>query len=156
MGSKLCDETAKLSVMVVDDDADHLWLAGEAMADSRIVREIYQATTAEEALETIAAPAGRGRAVPDVMFLDIEMPGMGGMGLLEKIKSDPQLRHITVIVVSGHSEIDLCRAEALKKGADDFVEKSMDVLEMTRNLQQTLRRCAAMKGRGYTPEDARG
>ncbi|RKY25852.1 MAG: hypothetical protein DRP83_05570 [Planctomycetota bacterium] len=154
---KLYNKPAGLRVMIVDDDTDHLWLTGEALGDSQIVRDIQQATTAEEALANITPRIQANcDAGPDVMFLDIEMPGMGGMKLLDLIKSDPQLRNIMVIIVSGHGETDLYRTEAIKKGADDFVEKSRDVLEMTRNLQQSLRHCAATLSCRRIQEDVRG
>ncbi len=154
---KLCNSLAYLRVMIVDDDADYLWLTGEALGDSQIVRDVQQASTAEEALASITPRVQANcDAGLDVMFLDIEMPGMGGMKLLDLIKSDPQLRNIMVIIVSGHGESDLCKTEAMKKGADDFIEKSGDVLKMTRNLQQSLRHCAARLSCRRIQEDVRG
>jgi two-component system nitrogen regulation response regulator NtrX len=76
---------------------------------------------------------------PDVTFLDVKMPGMDGLEVLERIRSgDPQA---LVIMISGHGTIDTA-VEATRKGAYDFLEKPLD----TDRLLVTLRNALEVKG----------
>jgi two-component system nitrogen regulation response regulator NtrX len=76
---------------------------------------------------------------PDVTFLDVKMPGMDGLEVLDRIRGgDPQA---LVIMISGHGTIDTA-VEATRKGAFDFLEKPLD----TDRLLVTLRNALAVKG----------
>ena len=76
---------------------------------------------------------------PDVTFLDVKMPGIDGLEVLERMRSrDPQA---LVIMISGHGTIDTA-VEATRKGAYDFLEKPLD----TDRLLVTLRNALELKG----------
>ena len=76
---------------------------------------------------------------PDVTFLDVKMPGMDGLEVLDRIRSeDPQA---LVIMISGHGTIDTA-VDATRKGAYDFLEKPLD----TDRLLVTLRNALEVKG----------
>lgn len=142
---KLCNRPLQLRVMVVDDDEDHRWLVSDALLQAESTCLVQQASSAEEA---IAILTGRDNfadvAQPDILFLDVEMPGMGGISLLERIKSDPDLRDITVVIVSGNGNAHK-KQEALRRGADDFIEKSKDIYEMMQHMQDSVRRQIKLK-----------
>jgi two-component system nitrogen regulation response regulator NtrX len=79
------------------------------------------------------------KSPPDVSFLDVKMPGLDGLEVLERIRSeDPQA---LVIMISGHGTIDTA-VEATRKGAYDFLEKPLD----TDRLLVTLRNALEVKG----------
>jgi two-component system nitrogen regulation response regulator NtrX len=86
--------------------------------------------------------------LPDVTFLDVKMPGMDGLEVLERIRGgDPQA---LVIMISGHGTIDTA-VEATRKGAYDFLEKPLD----TDRLLVTLRNALAVKGLSESVERLR-
>jgi len=76
---------------------------------------------------------------PDVAFLDVKMPGMDGLEVLERIRSEDA--QALVIMISGHGTIDTA-VEATRKGAYDFLEKPLD----TARLLVTLRNALEVKG----------
>jgi len=85
---------------------------------------------------------------PDLTFLDVKMPGMDGLEVLERIRGqDPQA---LVIMISGHGTIDTA-VEATRKGAFDFLEKPLD----TDRLLVTLRNGLAVKGLSESVERLR-
>jgi two-component system nitrogen regulation response regulator NtrX len=95
--------------------------------------EVSTAATGEEGVKLVE------REAPDLVFLDIKMPGMDGLEVLQK------LRHLTetvpVVVISGHADINTA-VEATKLGAFDFIEKplaSERVLVTVRNAVDTRR-----------------
>tara|TARA_B100000700_G_scaffold137575_1_gene153550 strand:- start:3215 stop:4576 length:1362 start_codon:yes stop_codon:yes gene_type:complete len=76
---------------------------------------------------------------PDVIFLDVKMPGIDGLEVLEKLRE--QDRSSIVVMISGHGTIDTA-VHATRKGAYDFLEKPLD----TDRLLVTLRRALELRG----------
>ena len=83
----------------------------------------------------LAVPSFR----PDVIFLDVKMPGMDGLDVLARLTAEAP--GVVVIMISGHGTIDTA-IEATRKGAYDFLEKPLD----TDRLLVTLRRAIELKG----------
>jgi CheY-like chemotaxis protein len=71
----------------------------------------------EEALELIA------EELPDLIFLDIRLPKMDGMTLLERLRATPRTRNIPVVIVSNYSEEELV-SRGLQLGALEYLVKS--------------------------------
>jgi two-component system nitrogen regulation response regulator NtrX len=85
---------------------------------------------------------------PDVVFLDVKMPGMDGLEVLDRIRAeDPQA---LVVMISGHGTIDTA-VDATRKGAYDFLEKPLD----TDRLLVTLRNALEVKGLSVSVERLR-
>ena len=102
------------SILVVDDQSDNRTVLKRLL--SRIGHTVHTANSGEAALEQLAEHA------IDIVLLDLSMPGMGGKTALTKIKENPQLRSISVIVISGHQELDSI-VECITAGADDYLFK---------------------------------
>ena len=104
-------------VLVVDDDA--------------LNRRLLTATLAREGLRTTSATDGAEALTaihddpPDVILLDVEMPGIDGFGVLERIKGDEATRHLPVIMISGLDDTESV-VRCLEIGADDFLPKPFD------------------------------
>jgi two-component system, NtrC family, nitrogen regulation response regulator NtrX len=107
---------AKEEVLLVDDDPTVLEALAAILRDAGY--SVASARSAEEGLRRVQ------RAVPDVAMVDIWLPGMDGLQLLEALKgAAPQL---PVIVISGHGTIETA-VRATKLGAYDFLEKPPDM-----------------------------
>ncbi len=104
-------------VLVVDDDA-----LNRRLVTATLAREGLRTTSANDGAEALKAI---GEDPPDVILLDIEMPGMDGFEVLEHIKSDEKLRHLPVIMISGLDDTESV-VRCLEIGADDFLPKPFD------------------------------
>ena len=103
-------ESAK-TILVVEDDPTFRGSVADAVRSYGFVP--IEAATAEIAIEIMK------RRRPSALLLDIKLPGLSGMGLLETIKSDPQLRHIPVHMISGLEY----QRNALRLGAMGYMSK---------------------------------
>ncbi|HUO62283.1 MAG TPA: response regulator [Terriglobales bacterium] len=102
-------------IMVVDDVAD----VREVLAEYLELKgfDVRQASSGEEGLEKVA------ESRPDVVLLDLGLPGLSGIETLRRLKSDNPA--LCVIVVSGNQDQDLAQ-KALAMGAADYVPKPVD------------------------------
>ena len=98
--------------------------------------EVDDAKTGEEALERVRAFR------PDLVLLDINMPGMGGVAACRAIRSDTNIAIIMLTV--RNSEFD--KVDALDAGADDFVTKPFSTPELLARIRAALRRAPPAQG----------
>ena len=104
-------------VLVVDDILPNVKLL-EAKLSSEYY-EVITATSGPEALEKVRNEA------PDIVLLDVMMPGMDGFEVCKIIKSDPEFAHIPVVMVTALTDA-ADRVRGLEAGADDFLSKPLN------------------------------
>ncbi|HKJ02745.1 MAG TPA: response regulator [Longimicrobiales bacterium] len=106
---------SKIRVLLVDDEEDYV----RTMAERLELRDLTSvvATSGAEALEMVKTGA------PDVMVLDLRMPGIDGMEVLERVKE--QQPHMQVIILTGHGS-DAEEKRARRLGAFDYLQKPAD------------------------------
>jgi two-component system sensor histidine kinase/response regulator len=104
------------SILVVDDDPRNVALLVSMLEELR--EEVVTAGGGREALARI------GERAPDLVLLDLEMPGLDGIDVLTHLRAGDGA-HIPVIVVTAHGEREQ-RLRALNAGADEFLEKPID------------------------------
>jgi adenylate cyclase len=110
------------SVLVVDDDpVIRLMLTGS------LERHGHRVTTAEDGPEALELVRAHGF---DVVLLDVLMPQMNGYDVLEQLKSDPNLRHIPVVMVTSVDDVDSA-VRCIELGADDYLSKPIDPVLLT-------------------------
>lgn len=98
------DHIQPLRILMVEDNPGDTRLVREAMREHKIHNELRDVTSAEEALELLA----EGNDLPHLILLDLHLPGMSGQELLRRLKSDPRLRLIPVVVLtSSMAESDI-------------------------------------------------
>ena len=115
-------------VLVVDDEPDIRELLRDVLED-----EVYRVSLADGAA---AARAARQREAPDLVLLDIWMPGEDGLALLRDWAQPPGL-DLPVVMMSGHGTIDTA-VEATRLGAWDFIEKPVALAKLLITLQRAL------------------
>lgn len=120
----------------------HILVADDAPAILRtlaeILREDYDlsfAATGREVLE-LAAAAGPEEG-PDLILLDIAMPGMDGYDVCRQLRSDPATQEIPVVFVTGATD-DAAIDEAFGAGASDYIRKPISRAELTARVRSIL------------------
>jgi DNA-binding NtrC family response regulator len=122
-------DAAGRSVLVVDDDP-----AARRLLDIRLRGldcSILSAGDGQEALDVIE------RESPALVLLDLQMPGMGGMELLRRLRRDGN--DVPVIVITAHGSIETA-VEAIKDGATDFLLKPVDAAHLDIVVRKALER----------------
>ncbi|MDY6844244.1 MAG: UDP-3-O-acyl-N-acetylglucosamine deacetylase [Thermodesulfobacteriota bacterium] len=120
----------KKTILIVDDELSILKSIKGIFLDEGF--DVLTAKNGEEALTIIESEQ------PELVFLDIWLPGIDGIEVLKKIKS--KFPHIQVVIMSGHSTIGTA-VHALKLGASDFLEKpfSLDnLLHIAKNIHESI------------------
>ena len=75
---------------------------------------------------------------PDALITDLMMPGEHGFQVIRRIKSDPQLRRMKIIVMSSSGSPQIMRAEAARQGVDAFFDKPFPPQELVAALRRLL------------------
>jgi DNA-binding response OmpR family regulator len=120
----------RLSVLVIDDDPNIHLLAEAALGKD------YEVLSAEDGNEGLSE-IQRNR--PDIIVLDLNMPRMGGMEVLEKLKFDLSLSEIPVLVLTVSGNESSTRA-AFEAGAIDFLTKPFTIPQLTTRVTTCLAR----------------
>jgi two-component system, NtrC family, nitrogen regulation response regulator NtrX len=115
-------------ILVVDDEADIRGLLKEILSE-----EGYEVDVAADAVQ---ARASRGRQSPDLVLLDIWMPGTDGITLLREW-STSATDGCPVVMMSGHGTVETA-VEATRLGAFDFVEKPLSLAKLLRTVERAL------------------
>ena len=83
--------------------------------------------------------AALSEAVPDLVLLDIMLPGDDGFVILARMKGESLISHIPVIMVSAKGD-EISKVKGLNMGADDYIEKPFSVLELVARVKANLRK----------------
>jgi CheY-like chemotaxis protein len=115
-------------ILLVEDNAKDVELTMAALEDRNLANEIVVARDGVEALDYLyhrGKFAGHAPDLPCVVFLDLKMPRMNGLEVLAKMKADPNLKNVPVVMVtSSREEPDLIKSYQL--GVNAYVVKPVD------------------------------
>ena len=86
-----------------------------------------------------AVSSSISRGIPDLILLDIMLPGEDGFTILSRLKADKSTAHIPVIMVSAKGE-EISKVRGLNMGADDYIAKPFGILELVARIKANLRK----------------
>ena len=122
---------SKATILVIDDEKDLL--------------ELVRYNLEKEQFDVILAPDGESgleiatKHQPDLIVLDVMMPGMDGLEVCQRLRAHPKARHIPIIMLTARAaEAD--RVVGLELGADDYVTKPFSPRELVARIKAVLRR----------------
>ena len=117
------------TVLVVDDE-DHL----RKLLCDLLQREGYRTVEARDGAEAISRV---DQHAPDLMLLDLNLPGLDGYGVLAQLRSRPDTRHLPVVVLTAKGDEDN-EVRVLQAGADDFLTKPFRARALYARLEKIL------------------
>ena len=133
------DHNSKMqSILVVDDNEDDYEAVARAFKKVGLTNPVSLCTTGQGAMDFLKSGEGHKGDKPMLIMLDLNMPGMDGFQVLQRIRADATLRQIPVVIwttSSNEKDIDTC----YQLGANAFMQKPVifdDLIESIRRLRQ--------------------
>jgi adenylate cyclase len=123
------DQPGRPKVLVVDDVPHNVRLL-EAILSSQGYT-VIPAASGPEALERVAGD------LPDIVLLDVQMPGMNGYEVCRRLREDPATQFLPVVMITSSDTAD--RISAIEAGADDFIPKPFNQQELLARVRSLVR-----------------
>jgi two-component system response regulator len=126
-------------ILLVEDNADDELLTIRALKKNKILNQVVVARDGAEALDFLfatGAHAGRDPSViPQVILLDLNLPKLGGLEVLKRIRGDDRTRLLPVVVLTtSNEERDLVQSYSL--GANSYIRKPVDFEQFSEAVRQ--------------------
>jgi two-component system response regulator len=126
-------------ILLVEDNDDDVELTLRALRRNRVANRVDVVRDGAEALEYLFATGGyAGRDVrdtPNLVLLDLKLPKVGGLEVLERLRADPRTRRLPVVILtSSNVESDLARSYDL--GANSYIRKPVDFAQFMEAVNQ--------------------
>ena len=115
-------------ILVADDEQEIRSLLDEFLKEEGY--DVFLAADGNQALQLAETEN------PQAIILDIKMPGLDGIEVCKRLKESEQTRYIPIIIITGFADNKL---DALDMGADDFVNKPFDMVELSIRVRSVLR-----------------
>ncbi len=126
-------------ILLVEDNPDDVQLTLRALKRNKISNEVVVAQDGVEALDYLFGTgkhAGRDtKILPQVVLLDLKMPKMDGLEVLQRLRKDDRTKLLPVVVLTTSSE-DRDRVESYKLGANSYIRKPVDFNQFADAVQQ--------------------
>jgi PleD family two-component response regulator len=122
-------DITKPKILIVDDEPFNVELLEGYLSKDY---DILKAYNGNEALLIV------GTTNPDLIILDIMMPGMNGYEVCRQIKGDEKTTSIPIVIVTALNERE-AKFKAIESGADDFLNKPIDIIELTARVKSLLK-----------------
>jgi CheY-like chemotaxis protein len=126
----MMEELTPLVILLVEDDLADQKLIKISLRNEKIANDLYAVQTGEEGLDFLHRRGNYsdGTPQPDLILLDLNMPGMGGKEFLRQIKADEKLKQIPVVILTT-SEAEKDIIDSYKLQASGYVHKPVTLEE---------------------------
>jgi len=136
----MTNEAEKLSLLLVEDNDDDVLIAQRAFKEFKFITTVHVARDGQEALDMLSASGSRGGQKPlrpSIILLDITLPLMDGIAVLKRLKADPSLRTIPVVMLTTSSRNEDIQ-RSYENGAASYITKPASLeefLELARRFE---------------------
>lgn len=119
------------TILLIEDNVDDEQMLIRALQKNNIMNEVVVACDGEEAIRLLfPEEGGRSPINPDLIILDLHLPGISGLHVLEKLRANCRTRYTPVVGVSSNWSVDQSAA-VYEAGANSFVVKPTDANEFS-------------------------
>jgi two-component system response regulator len=126
----------QIDILLVEDNPDHVELILKALRDNDVLNEVHVATNGEEALDFLYQRGEYTDAQrPGLILLDIKLPRVDGTEVLRRIKADPKLKSIPVVMLTT-SEGEEEMVESYSCGANSYIVKPVNFEQFVRVIKE--------------------
>ncbi|MFO7868732.1 MAG: response regulator [Bacteroidales bacterium] len=126
--------TQNLNILLADDDKADCLLFKDALAELSVPARLTIVHNGEQVIEELTT---KGTVLPDVLFLDLNMPRKNGFATLGAIKHNSELQNLPVIILSTYSEQDMITV-VFKDAAHYYICKPVDFLQLKKVIYEAL------------------
>ena len=117
-------------ILVVDDNQINLELVSFLLGDE----EVFAVETADNAVDALARVP---QFLPDLILMDIQLPGMDGLTLTGRLKADPATAHIVIVAFTAHA-MKGDEARMRQAGCDAYISKPIEVASFVQRIRACL------------------
>jgi CheY-like chemotaxis protein len=117
------------TILVAEDSAD-----AREMFQVLLERKGYAVVLASDGFEAVDVAI---HALPDLILIDLELPGLDGLSVITELRLHPGLEEIPIIVISGHDPANY-RAAAMNAGGNDYLMKPIDFGQLDKVLHESI------------------
>jgi CheY-like chemotaxis protein len=126
------------AILLVEDNDDDVQLTKRALKRNNIVNQLIVVGDGVAALDYLRAatdPAKGAPGLPTVILLDLKLPKMDGLELLQRLRADPKLRRQPVVILTSSTE-EQDIASSYDRGANSYIRKPVDFEQFTAAIRQ--------------------
>jgi two-component system, response regulator len=126
-------------ILLVEDRAEDVELCVRAARKSSPQNDVVVAADGVQALDYLLGTGGHAgqepKAAPDLILLDLEMPRIGGLAVLRRLRAEERTRHIPVVILTGSVE-ERTVVSSHDLGANRFIVKPIDTMKFAAAARQ--------------------
>lgn len=126
------EKLIKKLILVVDDNKDLIYSVKEGLASLSKNYEIIGAESGRECLDLLK------KKTPDLILLDIMMPGMDGWDVCAKIKADKKTERIPIVFLT--AKTDPISKSMGRLASEDYIEKPFDIKDLRKRVEQVMKK----------------
>lgn len=122
------------SILLVEDDADDRMLFTDALNELDSNVQLKTASHCDDGIDSLIKPQDE---LPDLVVMDINMPGKNGLECLEDIRKHTRLKKLPVVILSTDTDEDVIR-DAYRRGANFYISKPNSFQALKREVQKLI------------------
>lgn len=124
------DKITVLKVLIIDDEPEVHDFVSDALEEKTNIE-------VKSAYDGFQAGMIVNEYLPDLIILDLLLPGVDGFKVCENIKNNPKLKHIKILAITGYDSVEY-KEKILKAGADDYLPKPMELKSFKEKVERLL------------------